>query len=284
MSGCRTFAAGCTTGVWIRSPWSTATCIPIHGEIWVHHLGGVSTRDAAGRAVLTYGVLRNVTTRKQAEDELRGLSRRLIRAQEAERALLARELHDDVTQRLAVLAIDVGRAELAAAEGAQAESMRAIREGLVQMSEDIHSLAYQLHPSVLEELGLAEALRAECERRERQSRVALSVVCDPLPDVVSRDVALCLFRVAQEALSNVVRHAGARAASVVLRQMDDGLLLAVSDDGSGFDRATSPKGMNLGLASMRERVSLVHGTLDIESAPGEGTSVVAWVPVAGGSE
>ncbi len=88
--------------------------------------------------------------------------------------------------------------------------MRAVREGLVRLSEDIHSLAYQLHPSVLEELGLAEALRAECERRGRQGRVDLSVELDPLPAVVGKDAALCLFRVAQEALNNVARHAGAR--------------------------------------------------------------------------
>ena len=111
---------------------------------------------------------------REREEALRDLSRRLIQAQEKERALLARELHDDLTQRLAVLAIDVGRAELAAPDGAQAEAMRTVREGLVRLSEDVHSLAYQLHPSVLEELGLAEALRAECERLGRQAPVDLS--------------------------------------------------------------------------------------------------------------
>ena len=92
-----------------------------------------------------------------------------------------------------------------------------------------------MHPSVLEELGLAEALRAECERRGRQGRLDLTVDLEPSPAVVGKDAALCLFRVAQEALNNVVRHAGARAASVMLRQMDGGLLLAVRDDGVGFD-------------------------------------------------
>ena len=142
---------------------------------------GVAARDADGHTVKSYGVLRDVTERKRAEEELRDLSRRLIRAQEEERALLARELHDDVTQRLAVLAIDVGRAELAAPDGTQAATMQSVREGLVRLSEDIHSLAYQLHPSVLEELGLAEALRAECERRGRRSQLELSVDLDPLP-------------------------------------------------------------------------------------------------------
>ncbi len=254
---------------------------PAHGQKWIQHAARVAKRDATGRTVKSYGVLRDITERKRVEEELRDLSWRLIRAQEEERALLARELHDDVTQRLAVLAIDVGRAELATPDGAQAETMRAVREGLARLSEDIHSLAYLLHPAVLEELGLAEALRAECERRRRQSRVVLSVEIDPLPAVVGKDQALCLFRVAQEALNNVARHAGAREASVNLRQMDGGLRLAVRDDGVGFDPAIPGKGRRLGLASMRERVRLVNGTLDIESAPGRGTAIVAWIPAEG---
>jgi len=254
---------------------------PVRGETWIQHTGGIVRSDATRRAVRTFGVLRDVTERKRGEDELRGLSRRLIRAQEEERALLARELHDDVTQRLAVLAIDAGRCEIGAPGGAQAETMKALREGLVRLSEDIHSLAYQLHPSVLEELGLADALRAECERRGRRSQVDLSLDLAPPPAVVARDAALCLYRVAQEALNNVVRHSRARAASVVLRPMDGGLLLAVRDDGVGFDPADPKQGRSLGLASMRERLRLANGTLDIESTPGHGTTIVAWVPGGG---
>lgn len=255
---------------------------PAHGEKWIQHLAGVSRRDSTRQVVHTYGVLRDVTENKRVENDMRDLSRRLIRAQEDERALLARELHDDVTQRLAVLAIEVGRAELAAsAGGAVAESMQAVRGELIRLSEDVHSLAYQLHPSVLQELGLAEALRAECERRLRQSGLDLSTKLDPLPAEVGKDAALCLFRVAQEALNNVARHAGARSASVTLRQMDGGVLLAVRDDGVGFEPEHPRERMQLGLVSMRERVRLVNGTLDIESTPGRGTTIVAWVPVQG---
>ena len=254
---------------------------PDGDERWIQHLAGAATRDAGGHAVRTYGVLRDVTDRKQAEEESRDLSRRLIRAQEEERALLARELHDDVSQRLAVLAIDVGRAELAAADGEQADAMQAVREGLVSLSEDIHSLAYQLHPSVLEELGLVEALRAECGRRTRGGGLDVSADLGPPPRALTKDSALCLFRVAQEALSNVAHHAGACRATVTLRQIGDGLLLAVSDDGVGFESEHFGEGMHLGLASMRERVRLVRGTLDIESAPSRGTKVIAWVPVQG---
>lgn len=254
---------------------------PVRGELWLRHLGRVSERDATGVAVKGYGVLRDITERKRAEDDLRSLSRRLIRAQEAERAMIARELHDDVTQRLAVLAIDAGRAELAGPGAVQADAIRLVREGLIRLSEDIHSLAYQLHPSVLEELGLAEALRTECERQGRHSGVALSLNLEPLPPVVERDVALCLYRVAQEALNNVIHHARARKATVILRQLDGGLALAVRDDGEGFDPEHPREGRSLGLASMRERLRLVNGTLDIESAPGHGTAIVAWVPVKG---
>ncbi len=135
--------------------------------VWVN-LTISLVRDPAGKPRHFITVVEDITERKRAEDAMRGLNRRLIQAQEKERALLARELHDDLTQRLAVLAIDVGSAELAAPDGAQAEAMRTVREALVGLSEDVHSLAYQLHPSVLEELGLADALRAECERLARQ--------------------------------------------------------------------------------------------------------------------
>lgn len=254
---------------------------PERGMRWIHHLGRVAARDASGRAVVAFGVMRDITELKRVEDELRDLSGRLIRAYEEQRALLARELHDDLTQRLAVLAIDVGRAELSATGGAQAEALGAVRQGLVRLSEDVHALAYQLHPSVLEDLGLADALRAECERTRRQGGVAVAVEIDEIPASLERDTALCLFRVAQEALANATRHARARSVSVVLRRIDDGLLLAVRDDGVGFDpRAAGPR-RSLGLASMRERLQLVSGTLDVESAPGAGTTIVAWTPNRG---
>ena len=251
---------------------------PVQGQRWIHHLARVARRDATGHAIATHGVLREITTRRRAEDELADLSRRLIRAQEEERAMIARELHDDVTQRLAVLAIDAGRAELSATTGVQAEAMRTLREELVHISEDIHSLAYQLHSSVLEELGLVEALRTACEHLGRRSRVEVSLDLDPKADGLGGDTALCLFRVAQEALNNVARHSEGRGASVSLRPMAGGVLLAVRDDGVGFDPADPGTRKTLGLASMRERVRLVNGTLDIESAPGHGTSIIAWVP------
>jgi PAS domain S-box-containing protein len=254
---------------------------PAHGVRWIHHLAQVATRDAAGRAVKAYGVLRDVTEARDAADAVRNLGQRLIRAHEEERALLARELHDDVTQRLAVLAIEVGRAERVATDASQAEAMRSVHAGLVRLSEDVHSLAYQLHPSVLEELGLVEALRAECDRRARQCRFDLSVELEPISAAIGKEAALCLFRIAQEALNNVARHADAHAARVSLQQEEGGWVLAIRDDGVGFDPADRDRSHTLGLLGMQERVRLVNGTLDIESAPGSGTAIVAWVPAHG---
>ena len=233
---------------------------------------------------VTYGVLRDITERKRAEEELRDLSRRLIRAHEEERALLARELHDDVTQRLAVLAIDARPRRVAAPDGAQAEAMQAVREGLVRLSEDVHSLAYQLHPSVLEELGLVEALRTECERLGRRgTRRDLGGARSAARRRREGRGALPVPRGAGGAEQRDPPRRRARRESSALRQMDGGLLLAVRDDGVGFDPAEQEaRAEHLGLASMRERVRLVNGTLDIESAPGQGTTIVAWVPGEGG--
>jgi PAS domain S-box-containing protein len=257
---------------------------PSRGERWFQHVSTVVGRHGASGAIRTFGILRDITESKRAEEELSTLSRRLIQAQEAERALIARDLHDDVTQRMAVLAIELGRAESSAPGGAQTETLRTVREGLIRLSEDIHSIAYQLHPSVLEELGLAEALRTECERKGRHGGFDVTLDLDPVPAAVGKDATLCLYRVAQEALNNVTRHARAHTASVVLRQVDGGLLLAIRDDGVGFEPGEPRARGSLGLVSMRERLRLVNGTLDIESAPGQGTVIVAWVPGEGGPQ
>jgi len=180
---------------------------PHRGIRWLQHRAGVAQRDDGGRAIVTYGVLRDITERRQMEADMRDLSRRLIRAHEEERAILSRELHDDVTQRLAVMAIELGRAELTTTDPQHAEALSTVREGLVRLSEDVHSLAYQLHPSVLEELGLCQALQAECERLGRSGWLEVLLEAEPLSDRIGRDEALCLFRVAQEALNNVRRHA-----------------------------------------------------------------------------
>jgi signal transduction histidine kinase len=220
-----------------------------------------------------------VESRRLAQEEF---TRQLIATQEAERARLARELHDDITQRLARLAIDAARIEQGHSGQAVENTMRGVRERLVRLSEDVHTLSYRLHSSVLEDLGLVEALKAECERFARQESIACEVKLQgDVPNSLPHETSLGLFRITQEALRNVARHAQAGAVGVTLRRIDDGLQLAVHDDGSGFDPVQKRERVSLGLTSMRERMHLIGGELDIESAPGHGTSVVAWVPVKG---
>jgi PAS domain S-box-containing protein len=238
----------------------------------------VSEIALAGRRVFT-GFVRDITERKQAEHAARELSGRLIHAQEAERARLARELHDDITQRLAVLAIDAGRIERAGAGAEVVGTIRGVREGLVRLSEDVHTLSYRLHSSLLEDLGLAEALKAECEFFTRQETIPCDLKVQDVPRSLPHETGLCLFRVTQEAMRNVARHARAGAVEVTLRRLDDGLQLAIRDNGTGFDPSRKRERVSLGLASMKERVHLLGGELDIESAPGHGTTIVAWVPL-----
>jgi len=251
-------------GVWQRYRW------PIAGAALVCLL----------QAALILGLLLNRARRLRAESAAQNLSQRLIRAHEEERSRLARELHDDLTQRVARMAIDVGRVERGGDPPPPGEVMRSVREGLVGLSEDIHALSYRLHPSILEELGLTEALKAECERFSRQESIPTSVSVRDLP-AVAPDAALCLFRVVQESLRNVARHAHARSVSISTRTLEEGLELAVRDDGVGMDRARRDY-PSLGLASMRERVRLAGGEFEIDSAPGQGTTILVWVPLKQG--
>jgi len=227
------------------------------------------------QAALITALLVQHARRRRAEKESLHLGGRLLTAHEDERKRLARELHDDLTQRLARLAIDAGRMENAPAA---AEGMRPLREDLVRLSEDVHAMSYRLHPSVLDDLGLIEALKAECERVGRSGALRVDVDASGVPGTLTAEASLCLFRVAQEALGNAARHADASAVTVLLAPSGKGLQLAVSDNGSGFDPDGPRDHASLGLASMRERVRLLQGELDIESTPGRGTTVVAWVP------
>ena len=175
--------------------------------------------------------------RQHSEAAELALSGRLIDAHEEERSRVGRELHDDVTQRLALLAINAGREERSMSGSAGGTAMRAMREGLVQLSEDVHALSYRLHPSILEDLGLIEALKSECEQFSRTWSTRLEMNVEEIAERLPRDVALCLFRIAQEGLRNIARHARATRAEVSLRRRGGGLQLAVRDNGAGFDPA-----------------------------------------------
>lgn len=229
---------------------------------------------------LIAGLLLQRDRRRRAEKKAHSLSRRLIQAHEQERLRLARELHDDLSQRLARLAIDLAGLEKRRDGASTGAEMQSVRDEVVRLSEDVHTLSYRLHPTILEDLGLIEALEAECERLARQESMAVEMKQLEVPGAIPQETALCLFRVAQESLRNVARHAQARSVEVTLRELDGGLELTIRDDGVGYDPRDRHVSGRLGLAIMRERVSLVRGELELDSAPGCGTTVSAWVPLA----
>ena len=244
---------------------------------WVAGRGRVEF-DQNGKPKQLRAISIDITERRQAEDEARDFNGRLITAHEDERARLARALHDDVTQRLALLAIDAGRKEKGLGDTVAGQAMRSIRHDLVQLSEDVHALSYALHPAILEDLGLIEAIKAECARFGGVERIPTSFKATGHIDEPAQALALCLYRVAQEALRNVARHSGARSVLVELRTGGSKLELNVQDDGVGFDPTRKQARPSLGLAGMRQRLSLVDGELLIDSAPGNGTIIVARAP------
>jgi signal transduction histidine kinase len=156
-----------------------------------------------------------------------------------------------------------------------------MRRDLVQLSEDVHDICYALHPVILQHLGLIEALKIECDRFSSVEAIPISFRVEENIDEPPRPAALCLYRIAQEALQNVARHAGASEIEVGLRLVDGGLQLSVHDNGVGFDPNLKPARPSLGHASMRQRVSLAGGELRVDSEPGHGTTVLAWVPLSG---
>jgi signal transduction histidine kinase len=240
-------------------------------------------------------VVTNVLARKQAEkalrarerslrrarERLRQLAARLLHAQEEERRRIAREMHDDWTQRLAVLGIDLAKLEkyLGAPEKAL-PLLRTIQDELVSLSEDVHALSRQLHPSILDDLGLVEALRSECAGFSRREGIKVVYRPDEVPATVPKDVALCVYRVAQEALRNVTKHAAVKHARVSLSAARTELVLRVEDRGVGFNPAAVRSEHGLGLSSMEERVRLIGAEMSITSTPGRGTTVEVRAPGA----
>jgi PAS domain S-box-containing protein len=224
-------------------------------------------------------LMRQVAKRKQVQEARSELLRRLVHAQEEEHRRIARELHDDLTQQLAVLAIDAGTLEqLPGCLPDVRERARGMREQLVALSEGVHSLSRQLHPSILYDLGLVDALRSECLSLEQRDGIKIKYHAENVPADLPRGVALCVYRVAQEALRNVVRHANSPRASVWLHASECELFLCVRDRGVGFEVAARGRA-GLGLESMRERARLIQARLTVRSRRGEGTKVTVRAPL-----
>jgi PAS domain S-box-containing protein len=242
--------------------------------------------DEKGRMLRVVGMVKDITERKQAEEALARLSRRLIEAQEQERTRIARELHDDIGQRLAFLAVEIEQFRQNSPD-LPAEVRNGMGELQNQTSEiatDIQSLSHELHSSKLEYLGIAAAMRGFCGQFGEQQNVEIDFKIPDLPSPLSPDISLCLFRVLQEALHNSAKHSGVRHFEVRLWGASDEIHLAVSDSGAGFDSEAAKEGRGLGLISMEERLKLVKGTLSIESQPKRGTTIHARVPLGSGRD
>jgi two-component system, chemotaxis family, CheB/CheR fusion protein len=240
----------------------------------------LSTIDQAG-VKLTVAFMTDITERRRLEDlsetyraEIRALAAQLITAQEEERRRVSRELHDSLCQKLASLALDVENLAVALPSPAGTRArLQELGARAIQVSEEARNIAYELHPSVLEDLGLVVSLRALCDEFAKTEKIRVNFKAGKLPDQISQNIASGLYRIAQESLQNVAKHAKAKHLSVTLAFRDHKLVLSLEDNGIGFaPEAVKGKG-GLGLVSIGERARIMGGTLSIESKPGDGSRI-----------
>jgi PAS domain S-box-containing protein len=258
--------------------WRTnGTCFP--AECWSY------PQLRGGKVVGAVVAFVDITERKVAEAALASVSRRLIEAQEQERSRIARELHDDIGQRLALLAIKLAQLQQSPPNSRELSGrIGELQKRTSEIAADIQSLSHELHSSRLQYLGIAAAIRGFCREFGEQQKVEIDCKIHELPGTLSPDISLCFFRVLQEALHNSTKHSGVRYFEVELWGTPDEVHLMVSDAGAGFDIDAAKAGRGLGLISMEERLKLLNGTLSIESQLQRGTTIHARVPFnSGGS-
>jgi PAS domain S-box-containing protein len=242
----------------------------------------------AGRLVVAF--MSDITQRKQAEAvarkhaaEVQALAGSLLRAQEEERRRVSRELHDEICQQLAALIIHLGGLAHEPLSKNGFRLLKDLQERLVKASEKTRHIAYELHPSILEDLGLDTAVRELCNQFSEQTKnIELDFHDIQLLEKVSRSVASCIYRIAQESLNNIGKHAGAKRVSVALRVADGKITLTIQDNGRGFNKEAARGRGGLGLIGMEERVRLEGGRLRIASRPNRGTRIRVRLPLGHG--
>jgi signal transduction histidine kinase len=208
------------------------------------------------------------------------LSSEVLDAQERERRRIARALHDDFGQRLAILKLDIEQvARNAEVSGSVRQQLDVLARTAAQMSRDIHSLSHALHPLTMDIVGIEGAIADLCREFSERDGLQVTCVCRDIPPRLEQDVSICIYRIAQEALQNVVKHSGATTATVELVGEKEQLTLCVSDDGSGFDVDSVSHQSGLGLVNMRDRLRALGGELAAEAAPDNGTLVRAVIPL-----
>lgn len=213
--------------------------------------------------------------------QLERLTVKLLAAQDEERARIARELHDDFVQRVAALVLDIGALEQhpRSLPERTLSVLTPVREQLEQLANDLHDLAYTLHPSLLQHAGLHAAIEEHLSKLVQRTTLHVTFTVSGLPKGLCMETATCLFRVFQESLQNIVKHAEAAAVSIRLRGSTRGVGLSIIDNGKGFDRLDQRvQTVGLGLASMQERLRHANGVLRVSSRPAGGTTVCAWIP------
>ena len=245
--------------------------------VWLRNLTNIEIED--GKPEQVYGFMVDISDRKLADEALLDLGGRLISAQETERGRIARELHDDFNQRMALLSIELEQLGRGIDEPVKQKIFEKLQRQVKDISADIHRLSYRLHPSKLDHLGLAAAVSSLCEEFSESSK--RKIVCHRIgfPATLPKEVELCLFRVAQEALRNSVRHSRAESIRVVLVKTRNAVRLSVSDDGCGFNPKSEVMQSGLGFISMRERLHIVGGEMRVYSQPRRGTRIEVSVPL-----
>jgi PAS domain S-box-containing protein len=246
--------------------------------VWVQNLVSVTREN--GKPVGLRGYMVDISERKEAEEALRDLGGRLIAAQEEERRRVARELHDDLNQRMALMSIELEQI------GQQIQKPSNLRRRFQKLqtqaqeiSADIHRLSYKLHPSKLDHLGLAAAVKSLCAELTQSQKLRVELHVKGVPADLPATITLCVFRICQEALRNCVRHSGSQTAHVTLEGCERFLRLTVSDNGSGFDPDSEHTKKGLGFISMKERLHLVGGQIQIFSKPQRGTRIEVSIPL-----
>ncbi len=237
--------------------------------------------DKQGKTELIGGISVDITARMEAERERRSLLERLSRAQEEERWRISRELHDDLTQRLGALAMDIGRIveESPASARPLRASLRSLQQRVVESAEAVRHVVHELYPLELDDLGLVAALRSYCRDFSRREGIVVKLESRDIPKRLKREIGSCVYRVAKESLRNVALHAEAERVSVILEGDREVIRLRVKDSGVGFTAGTPGADGGIGLLSMKARVALVGGNIDIRSRPGKGTEVIVALPL-----
>jgi PAS domain S-box-containing protein len=249
--------------------------------IWVN-CAFCLVREDASQAPRILVLLHEITERKNIEGERREVADRLIRAQETERTRIARELHDDIGQRLAILRMQMLRAGQPVSDvpGKAHPSIPQLSESVLEIANRVSQMSHQLHSDILEYVGLKSAVQNTCREFDAEYGIRVNCICEKMDVKINANVGLCFLRVLQEALHNIAKHSAAQNVDVHLSILRENLTLSIVDDGRGFDLEQARLAAGLGLISMQERMGLVGGRFEITSDRGKGTQIRARVAIS----